>query len=188
MRRGRNRLDPGGHAELWTNPGERRAPGLRSSAVAGDERGDVVECGHDVRRRAGDRTGRRGAREPSPDRLDVACHWRQCGIRRPRGHDGRERCRGRGIEFGQSAWSSEAKSSQKPSSPSVEMLAGTDGIATDGTDEAVAPEHAVSATAATATRPKMERRTDIRAPLLDTSRGDTIRSVVASRLGSSPPA
>jgi hypothetical protein len=34
--------------------------------------------------------------------------------------------------FGRSAWSSDTKSSQMPSSPSVEMLAGTDGSAIDG--------------------------------------------------------
>jgi hypothetical protein len=67
--------------------------------------------------------------------------------------------------FGQSVWSSFAKSAQKPSRPSDEMLAGTvgrsDGMATDGTPEAVAPEQAVSPMAAAATSPRIETRTDM---------------------------
>jgi hypothetical protein len=67
--------------------------------------------------------------------------------------------------FGQSVCSSFTKSAQKPSRPSDEMLAGTvgrsEGMATDGTPEAVVPEQAASPMAAAATSPRIETRTDM---------------------------
>ena len=41
------------------------------------------------------------------------------------------------------------------------MLAGTDGTSTDGIADALVPAHAEAANAATAARPRMERRMDI---------------------------
>ena len=51
-----------------------------------------------------------------------------------------------------------AKSSQKPWRSPVPMLAGTDGIATDGAPVELVPLHALSANAVKATRPSRERR------------------------------
>ena len=160
MRKGRNRLDPGGHAELWITPGERRPGCVRQQLLAPNAA---------TLSKAVTTSGGGLATAPAVAALasQVPIVWMSPATGVNAGlvdhADTTVESDAAVVEsiFGQSAWSSEAKSCQKPSSPSVEMLAGTDGIATDGTEEAVAPEHAVSATAATATRPMMERRTDI---------------------------